>query len=127
MHPFIPYIAYAIFCSFFALLNAIVIKRLNEVVLHWFNGLLHLTTVLYFGMAVDPLTGATMLFIARLFFDVPLNLFRKLPIGYLPLNPKSIVDRFEIMVFGKDGGTDAKLVYCLILIMLLVLKTIHPS
>lgn len=113
----IPEIAYAIWCVFFAFLNRIEIVTLDEKILHWFNGLLHFTAALFFAIAVSIPTGLSMLLIGRLFFDTALNLFRGLPISYVPLEPKSIVDKIEIFVF--DGhGLLPKIVYLLILICL---------
>jgi hypothetical protein len=112
-----PLIAYSVFCIIFAYCNYIEIVKLDERIWHGLNGAIHLSTALYFGLAVCPQAGFSILLIARLFFDVSLNLFRKLPIDYVPEHPKSIVDKIEIFVF-EDNGWLPKIIYSLLLIAL---------
>jgi hypothetical protein len=116
-----PIIIYALWCVFFAFLNYIVIERLNERVRHGFNGLAHLTVCLYFSLAVSLTTGFIMLLIGRLFFDTPLNLFRKKGIGYVSENPKSIVDKIEKYVFRNDGITP-KIIYAYLIMVILIIS-----
>jgi hypothetical protein len=115
----IPEIVYALFCIFWAYLNYIIIEKLNDEVKHWFNGLMHLAVCCYFGFAIHFLAGITMLLIGRLFFDVSLNIFRMgwRNIGYVPRYPKSIVDKAEKKVFGKDGITP-KIIYMALIALL---------
>ena len=117
MKEYIPYIAYALWCIFFAFLNYIEIVKLDEKILHWFNGLMHLTCALFFGLAVHWWMGLSMPLIGRLFFDVPLNLFRKLPFDYVPERPKSLLDKAEIFIFFGNGWLP-KIIYTLALIAL---------
>jgi hypothetical protein len=116
-----PIIIYALWCVFFAYLNYIVIERLNERVRHGFNGLAHLTVCLYFALSVSLTTGFIMLLIGRLFFDTPLNLFRKKGIGYVSENPKSIVDNVEKYVFRNDGITP-KVIYAYLIFILILIQ-----
>jgi hypothetical protein len=116
-----PIIIYALWCGFFAFLNYIVIERLNERVRHGFNGLAHLTACLYFSLAVSLITGFIMLLIGRLFFDVPLNLFRKRPFDYVPDKPRSIVDKVEKYVFRNDGYTP-KVIYAYLIFILILIQ-----
>jgi hypothetical protein len=116
----IPQIIYALWCVFFAYLNYILIEKLNERVRHGFNGLAHLTVCIYFGFALGVITGVIMLLIGRLFFDTSLNLFRKKGIGYVPENPKSIVDKVEKYVF--NDGITPKVIYVCLVIALNIIK-----
>lgn len=85
------------------------------------NGLLHIAAAVagwyYFNWQI----GVAILFVARIFFDVSLNLFRGKAIGYIPIKPKSIVDKVEKKLFKQDGITP-KIVYIIIIICLLTLK-----
>jgi hypothetical protein len=116
-----PIIIYALWCVFFAFLNYILIDRLNERVRHGFNGLAHLTVCLYFTLSVSLTTGFIMLLIGRLFFDVPLNLFRKRPFDYVPDQPRSIVDKVEKYVFRNDGITP-KVIYAYLIFILILIQ-----
>jgi hypothetical protein len=112
--PMIPLIAYSIFCIIFAYLNYIEIVKLDERIWHGLNGTIHLATALYFTLAVSPQMGFSILLVARLSFDISLNLFRGLPINYVPTEPKSIVDKIEIFLF-EDNGWLPKIIYLLLL------------
>jgi hypothetical protein len=109
-------IIYTLFCILFAWFNSIQIAK-GLRIWHGLNGAIHLTTAIYFGLAVHPAMGLSILLIARLFFDVSLNLFRGLPIDYVPQEPKSIVDKIEIFLF-EDNGWLPKIIYSLLLIAL---------
>jgi hypothetical protein len=115
----IPEIVYALFCIFWAYLNYIIIERLDDEVKHWFNGLMHLSVCIFSGFAIHFLAAITMLLIGRLFFDVSLNIFRMgwRNIGYVPRYPKSIIDKIEKKVFGKDGITP-KIIYTALIALL---------
>jgi hypothetical protein len=118
----IPQIIYIIWCIFFAYLNYIIIEKLNERVRHGINGAMHLLICIYFGIAIHFTVGLSMLFIGRLFFDTSLNIFRMgwRNIGYVPRYPKSIADKIEKKVFGKDGITP-KVIYGAAIIVLMIL------
>jgi hypothetical protein len=112
--PFIPYIAYIIFCIYFAYLNKVMIVDVDEKIIHWANGMAHLSATVLF-MAIHYSYGLAVLFTGRLVFDVSLNLFRKLPFDYVPENPKSLVDKIEIEIFNGNGRIP-KILYLLLII-----------
>jgi hypothetical protein len=118
----IPQIAWSLFCIFFAFVNYRVIEKVGDPIRHGINGVFGFATSVYFGIEVYWLLGITMLLIARLVFDTFLNYlrFRKQlglqAIGYVSVNPKSIIDRAEKKVFGMDGYTP-KLIYLLLIII----------
>lgn len=114
-----PTIFYAAFCIFFAYLNAHLIEVLNERIRHGFNGIFHATACVYFGLEVHWTVGLQMLLIGRLFFDTPLNLFRGLPVFYVPEKPRSLVDQVEKALFGNNGWLPKSL-YAAVLIGLIV-------
>ncbi len=110
---------YIPFCILFAWLNAILIKN-GKRIYHALNGLLHLGVAVAIGYFTKWQYGLATLFIARLVFDTALNLFRGLPIDYVSSNPKSIVDKIEKKIFGKDGFTP-KIIYIVIIAGLFVM------
>ena len=93
---------YAIACVNLAYVNFRLIDS-GRRVYHALNGLLHLTAAVIVGICVHPLGAICILLVARLVFDIALNRFRGLPMNYVPAKPKSIVDRIERWVFGRDG------------------------
>lgn len=109
-------IIYGLFCIAFAWLNAYLIKK-NRRIYHGLNGMVHISAsacgVIFFNWQ----TGLLILLIARLFFDASLNLWRGLPVDYIPLDPKSKVDKLEKWVFGSDGYTP-KIIYTILIIVL---------
>jgi hypothetical protein len=87
-------------------------------VYHALNGLVHIACwITVYLITRNWVLVAILPFIARLFFDVMLNLMRGLPINYVPKNPKSIADKVEKQVFGQDGLTP-KAIYLAIIIIL---------
>src|SRR5690348_14817414 len=98
----IPQIIYAAWCILFALANAKAIGA-GVKILHGINGFIHLSVIIYFSFAIHWIIGLQMLFIGRLFFDIALNLFRGLPVTYVSEDPKSIIDRLEILAFSGNG------------------------
>jgi hypothetical protein len=106
-------IIYALFSILLAWINSILIAK-GKRIWHGLNGAIHLSAAIYFGLAVHLSMGLSILLIARLFFDVSLNLFRHLPIDYVPKEPKSIVDKIEIFLF-EDNGWLPKIIYLLLL------------
>ncbi len=113
-------IAYALFCIAFAWLNSFLIKK-GKRIYHALNGLLHIAAAVagwhFWGWQI----GVAILFVARLFFDVSLNLFRGKAIDYVSPNPKSIVDKVEKKLFRTDG-ISPKILYLFIIIVLACLK-----
>jgi hypothetical protein len=107
---------YTVFCVALAYVNYRVIAA-DKRVFHAVNGIAHLL----FWVAAFKFSSWLILlllpFIGRLFFDSALNLFRGLPLDYVPAKPKSIIDKVEKRFFGKDGETP-KLIYLLVIIIL---------
>ena len=113
---FVVQIVYAALCVYFAKYNAVEIKS-DRRIYHGINGAIHLAVVSYTYFKMGGFQAFSMLLVARLFFDIPLNLFRGIPLDYVPDNPKSIVDRIEKFVFGEDGVTP-KLIYLDLLLII---------
>lgn len=116
---YIPEIAYAIWCVFWAYANYRAIVFANENILHGINGLCHLSICIYFWIVIHWTIGLAMFFYGRSIFDTCLNWFRMgwRNIGYVPKNPKSITDKMEKKVFGKNGILP-KVLYIVIAIIL---------
>lgn len=93
---------YGLFCIAFAFLNADLIKK-EKRIYHGINGAIHLTIAGLFWYYSDLCHALAALCIARVLFDWSLNLFRGLPLDYLPSKPKSIADRIEKELFGGNG------------------------
>lgn len=113
-------ISYIILCIILAYINYRVIIA-DRRVYHALNGLVHLA----FWLTVFLLSRSLILtlclpFVARLFFDTALNLFRGLPLDYVPKNPKSIADKVEKKVFGSVGFTP-KLIWLMIIVALITI------
>ncbi len=104
------------FCIAFAWLNSFLIKK-GKRIYHALNGVLHIAAAVagwhFWGWQI----GVAILFVARLFFDVALNLFRGLAIDYIPVNPKSTIDKIEKKVFNNDGIMP-KLIYLAIIVLI---------
>lgn len=111
----IPETVYALFCVILAAFNHERIKdgkRIN----HFWNGLIHLAVAIPASIFIHLTVGLVLLLNANVIFNVSLNLFRGLPIGYLPLKPKSVVDQVEKKLFGN--GIAPKIIYTVISICL---------
>lgn len=116
--------AYMAFCLLLALLNAELIKD-GKRIYHGLNGALHLVCWgLIFWVTDSWLLTLALPFIGRLFFDSALNLFRELPLDYVPKNPKSIIDKAEKGLFGNNGLIP-KVIYLAISITLIILYATH--
>lgn len=109
-------ISYSLFCVFFAYLNSTWIKE-GKKIKHFWNGLIHITASIAAFIFLGWQTSIAILFIARLVFDTSLNLWRGLGIAYVPLSPKSIIDKYEKIVFNGDGVIP-KILYLFIIIVL---------
>lgn len=113
-------VLYALFCIAFAKLNQVLIDK-GKRIFHALNGLIHLAAAAagwyFFGWQV----GVGVLIVARLVFDVALNLFRGLKITYTPKNPKSIIDTIEHIVFGTWAGWLPKVLYLIALVALIII------
>lgn len=110
---------YIPFCIFFAWLNAKWIAK-GKRIRHGINGAIHIVAAAIIAWFTHWYHFFTVLLIARVSFDWPLNLFRGLPLGYVSINPKSIADRAEKKIFGQDGITP-KILYALAVIVLLAI------
>jgi len=122
-------ILYIPFCIFFAWLNAKWIAE-GKTIRHGLNGLLHLSVAVLIGWLIKWQYGLCILFITRLFFDVALNLFRKLPVDYISPEVKSytglmmdfrkgkVIDYVEYKLFGNNGYLP-KIIYAMIIVILL--------
>lgn len=111
---------YIVFCIGFAYINYKVIKA-NKRVYHGLNGMLHLAVwiAVFFTMKSLLLT-LSLPFVARVFFDTSLNLWRGLPLDYVPKNPKSRADKIEKEIFGNNGLLP-KIIWLLIITALLII------
>lgn len=89
---------YAAFCIWFAMYNAHRIIH-DQRIYHGLNGALHIVAAVATAFTFHWWDGITMLFVARIFFDTALNYFRFGRINYVPLNPKSWVDKVEKKLF----------------------------
>jgi len=112
-------IAYAVFCIAFAWLNSYLIKK-NKRIYHGINGAIHLLAAAAGWYFLGWTIGVAVLFVARLFFDVSLNLFRGKAIDYVSPSPKSIVDKIEKKIFRIDG-ISPKILYLFIIIVLILI------
>lgn len=109
-------VLYALFCIAFAGLNAYLINK-GKRIYHAVNGAIHTAAIAFGFIVFNWQTAVAILFISRLFFDWSLNLWRGLPLGYVSLAPKSIIDRLEKKAFGLNGILP-KIIYLAIIIAL---------
>jgi len=126
-------IAYAVFCIAFAWLNSFLIEKKNLHIYHGINGGIHIIAAIagyyYWGWQI----GISILFVARLFFDVTLNLFRNKAIDYISpevmrykkikeaIKKGKTIDFIEYRIFRKDG-ISPKILYLFIIIVLVCLQ-----
>jgi hypothetical protein len=108
--------AYLLFCVVLAEDNSTRIEQ-GKKIHHWLNGLIHIFFASLMAW-VHWTYGVALLFLVRVVFDVSLNLFRGLPIDYVPAKPLSVIDRLESKIWGNNGYTP-KIVYITIAICLL--------
>jgi hypothetical protein len=77
---------------------------------HFLNGIAYCLTIVIFCMIfemdwLEVIIFALSCFCNRqLFFDIPLNLMRKIKWNYIPAKPESFVDKIELK-FGFTPGT----------------------
>lgn len=111
---------YALFCVVLAKINAEMIEDGMKID-HKLNGALHITWAIcaVFFEWYHPLT---VLFTGRVLFDVSLNLFRGLKVGYVSPGPESVIDRAEKKVFGNSGLLP-KVIYAAIIALLVTACT----
>jgi hypothetical protein len=102
-------ILYAVICVAFAYLNKRWIDQ-DKKILHGLNGLLHIVAAVVAWWLFDWMVFVIILCEARIVFDISLNKFRGLEFDYVPIKPKSIVDKLERKIFDEDG-VSPKIVY----------------
>lgn len=112
------FVTYIIACIAFAEINKQWIFK-GKRIYHGLNGLLHISFAVVALFFLSWQVAIASLMIGRVTFDTALNLFRGLPIGYVPFKPKSIVDRVEKSVFGYNGIAP-KIIYIVAAIIILI-------
>jgi len=97
---------------------------------HFWNGLLHGCVAVLIGYKTEWHYGLAVVFIARVVFDVSLNLFRGLPVDYISPEVKSynglrmaiakgkVIDYVEYKAFGGNGYIP-KIIYIGVIIALM--------
>lgn len=100
---------YGLITVVFALLNKEWIED-GLKIKHGLNGLIHLVVASVGWVFWGFLCFWIILLNTRVIFDLSLNLFRGLPLGYVSPKPASIIDKLEKKVFGNDG-LKPKLIY----------------
>jgi hypothetical protein len=109
-------IIYASFCIVLAYFNAYLIKK-GKHIYHFWNGLLHIAAAVAGIYFFNWQTGFAILFIARVFFDWSLSIFRGLPLAYVSPKPLSKVDQIEKSIFGLNGILP-KIIYIVFIVVL---------
>lgn len=84
---------------------------------HAINGAIHLITGILVATFYGWPHGIAWLAECALVFDVSLALFRGLSPWYVTMTPKSIKDKIEQLIFGKNGVLP-KVCYLIILIVM---------
>lgn len=87
---------------------------------HGLNGGLHILAACLV-LPTGWINSLSLLLLTRVVFDMSLASFRDLPFDYVTHKPKSIVDKIERKIFGKNGWMP-KLVYIILFICLQTLK-----
>lgn len=95
-------ILYAIICIGLAYWNYKIIEA-DKKIFHGLNGAIHFFLWMLSTYLSTWQILIAMPFIGRLVFDWALNSFRGLHPSYVPVDPKSIIDKIEKKVFGNDG------------------------
>lgn len=76
---------------------------------HLLNGAAYILSIVTFSFIFEMDIGEVILFTMcclfnrQLFFDIPLNLMRKLKWDYVSPDPDSRIDRLEKRLFGNNG------------------------
>lgn len=101
---------YIPFVIFFGWLNAYwtakwVDWKKGKKIKHFFNGLIHFSVAVGVYFLDGWKSAVALLFLTKVFFDVSYAYFHtpRLPLGYVTITPKSIVDKIEQWIFHKDG------------------------
>jgi len=121
----IALLIYAVWCVVFARINARWIAA-GKRIRHGWNGLMHIAAaVIVWLIYRDWKLVAALLIMTRLVFDTALNLWRGLPVDYVPTSPKSWVDKAEIAVFNRNGWLP-KVLYLVAIVVLLIIRIVLP-
>lgn len=99
---------------------------------HGLNGGIHILTAICVGFGCSWNFGVALLFLSRVVFDVSLNLFRGLGVGYISPSPSSKVDKIEKWVvkwlaekvFIHDPASEAMEKGALVIKVCLLVKTV---
>ncbi len=113
----IPQIIYATLCVLFAYFNSEWIKA-DKPINHKLNGEIHLAAWIICSVFFDWRLIFVLPFIGKTFFDLSLNLFRRLPLSYLsfPSQTSSKLDNLEYELF-EGNGVKAKITYSLVIVI----------
>lgn len=103
-------------CIFMAKMDAKTIQ-LGRYPKHWLNATIHVTMAVFGWLIFGWPIGLAVLFESNLAFNIALNTFRDLSIGYVPPKPTSLIDKLEKKIFGKNGLLP-KIIYLVISIIL---------
>lgn len=105
------YLACILECIINAFIDSRKIKR-NKKVNHEANAGLYIGLVVVCCAFTDYWQAIPLLCLRPLIFDNVLNLLRGKPLMYQPINPDSVVDKFENAVFGhKKAWAISNLLY----------------
>lgn len=104
----------------------------DKTINHFINGMAYLLYVFFvilidghFNFSTLVLTPLSAFCNRQLSFDIPLNLMRKpaLKWDYVSKEPKSVIDRLEIRIFGYNGRAPV-VFYSAILILTIIINSI---
>lgn len=121
--------------AIFILINTLMagkdaIKIRNEKTIdHFQNGMAYLLSISVFAIIFEMTFKEAIFFYVscfcnrQLFFDIPLNLLRKLKWDYVSPDPASFVDKIEKRIFGNNGKTPT-FIYLSIFITTLLINLI---
>lgn len=118
---------YAVFCVVFARIQAKKIYHWvnwaeGKKIRHAINAVVHIaSSVTSYLIYKEWLLVIASLLVARVFFDWSLTLWRGLPLNYTPAQPKSIIDKLEMVVFKKNGVLP-KLIYLAGIVVILIVR-----
>lgn len=92
---------YIVFAIILAKLNANIIAK-GRTIWHFGNGLIHFTVAVFASVIWWWPIGIAVLCNTNVFFNSFLNYFRFGRINYISSTPKSVIDKWEIKLFGHD-------------------------
>lgn len=97
--------------------------RDKKTITHWLNGLVYLVLVgIAFWVNEFNWWMVSALLLERLiFFQTALSLMRKLKWDYITTDPKSLTDKIQVAIFGKNGIVMYSVYAVLFIINLIIL------